>query len=250
MKKAFKKSLFLLLTLLSMFIIVACGEKLSKKEIVEKFAENSKNIKSTDLVMTMKIEEKKSTNSTGVSMEATADISVILEPTLAIKMNLVAPVANNKLSMYVKDGYSYVQNPGDGRWIKQSNRNFEEQFKKAYAQSNLIYEFSVKNLDKIDLNEKDGNYILSIKDFKKIFKNETSVLNPTGKGLDGFEDMIMSFTVDKKTFLPLNFIMTGAINEGALKIDFLFEAKYSNINNVKEIVIPKEVLETLEEKNN
>ena len=244
MKKAFKKSLFLLLTLLSIFIIVACGEKLSKKEIVEKFAENSKNIKSTDLVMTMKIEEKKSTNSTGVSMEATADISVILEPTLAIKMNLVAPVANNKLSMYVKDGYSYVQNPGDGRWIKQSNRDFEEQFKKVYAQSNLIYEFSVKNLDKIDLNEKDGNYILSIKDFKKIFKNEA------GKGLDGFEDMVMSFTVDKKTFLPLNFTMTGAINEGALKIDFLFEAKYSNINNVKEIVIPKEVLETLEEKNN
>ena len=59
MKKSLKKSLFLLLTLLSMFIIVACGEKLSKKEIVEKFAENSKNIKSTDLVMTMKIEEKK-----------------------------------------------------------------------------------------------------------------------------------------------------------------------------------------------
>ena len=250
MKKAFKKSLFLLLTLLSIFIIVACGEKLSKKEIVEKFAENSKNIKSTDLVMTMKIEEKKSTNSTGVSMEANGNISLILEPKLAMKMDLVIPFANNKLSMYVKDGYSYVQSPTDNQWIKQSNKGFEEQFKKAYAQSNALYDFFMKNLDKIDLSEKDGNYLLTIKDFKEILKNESSVLDPTGKGLDGFEDMVMSFTVDKKTFLPLNFTMTGAINEGALKIDFLFEAKYSNINNVKEIVIPKEVLETLEEKNN
>ena len=31
-------------------------------------------------------------------------------------------------------------------------------------------------------------------------------------------------------------------------MDFAFEAKYSNINNVKEIIIPKEALEAKEEK--
>ncbi|WYA36905.1 hypothetical protein LDJ98_04395 [Fusobacterium nucleatum] len=31
-------------------------------------------------------------------------------------------------------------------------------------------------------------------------------------------------------------------------MDFTFEAKYSNINNVKEIIIPKEALEAKEEK--
>ena len=31
-------------------------------------------------------------------------------------------------------------------------------------------------------------------------------------------------------------------------MDFSFEAKYSNINNVKEIIIPKEALEAKEQK--
>ena len=246
MKKSLKKLLFILITLLSVIFIVACGDKLSKKEVVEKFVENSKNIKSTDIAMTMKMEQKNSTNPAGVSMEMSGDLSIMLEPTLTMKMDLTVPFANNKLSMYVKDDYSYVQNPNDNQWTKQSSKGFAEQFKKAYAQSNALYDFLMKNLDKIDLKEKAGNYILTIKDFKEILKNESSVLDPTGKGLDGFEDMVMSFTVDKKTFLPVNFTLVGAINEGGLKINFSFEAKYSNINSVKEIIVPKEALEAKE----
>ena len=56
MKKSLKKSLFILLTLLAMVFVVACGEKASKKEVVEKFVENSKKMKSTDVTMTMKME--------------------------------------------------------------------------------------------------------------------------------------------------------------------------------------------------
>ena len=246
MKKSLKKSLFLLLTLLSILFIVACGEKAEKKEVVEKFVENSKNIKSTDVSASMKMEQKNSTGPAGMSMEVSGNMSIILEPKLSMKMDLTIPATNNKLSMYLKDGYSYVQNLGDGQWIKQTNKAFEEQFKKAYAQSNALYDFLVKNIDKIDLKEKAGNYILTIKDFKEIIKKDFSALDPTGKGLDGFEDMVMSFTVDKKTFLPVNVTMTGAINEGPIKMNFSFDLKYSNINNVKEIIIPKEALEAKE----
>ncbi|WP_338969687.1 hypothetical protein KSU09_05925 [Fusobacterium nucleatum] len=248
MEKSLKKALLILLTLLSMVFVVACGEKASKKEVVEKFVENSKNMKSTDATLTMKMEQKNSTNPAGISMEATGNISMILEPNLAMKMDLVIPFANNKLSMYVKDDYSYMQNPSDNQWIKQSNKGFEEQFKKAYAQSNALYDFFMKNLDKIDLSEQDGNYLLTIKDFKEILKKEFSALDPTGKGLDGFEDVVLSFTVDKKTFLPVNFTMLGTINEGGIKMNFSFDVKYSNINNVKEIIVPKEALEAKEEK--
>ena len=246
MKKSLKKLLFILLTLLSVIFIVACGEKASKKEVVEKFVENSKNMKSTDITAAMKMEQKNSTNPAGISMEVTGNMSIILEPNLAMKMDLAIPVTDNKVSMYLKDGYSYVQNPGDNQWIKQPNKAFEEQFKKAYAQSNALYDFLVKNIDKIDLSEKGGNYILTMKDFKEILKNESSILDPTGKGLDGFEDMVMSFTVDKKTFLPLSFEMKGVINEGPIKMNFSFDLKYSNINNVKEIIVPKEALEAKE----
>ena len=248
MKKSLKKSLFILLTLLSVFFIVACGDKLSKKEVIEKFIESDKNIKSADLTITMKIEQKNSTNPAGISMEASGYLSVILEPALAMKMDITVPFSNNKLAMYMKDDYSYIQNPNNNQWIKQSNKGFGEQFTKLYAQSNAMYDFLLKNIDKIDLSEKDGNYLLTIKDFKKILKKEFSVLDPTGKGLDGFEDMVLTFTVDKKTFLPITFTMSGAIKVENIKMDFSFEAKYSNINNVKKIIIPKEALEAKEEK--
>ncbi|WP_336161287.1 DUF6612 family protein [Fusobacterium polymorphum] len=246
MKKPLKKLLFILLTLLSIIFIVACGEKASKKEVVEKFVENSKNIKSTDITAVMKMEQKNSTSPAGISMEASGNMSIILEPNLAMKIDFTIPAVNNKLSMYIKDGYSYVQNPSDNQWIKQSNKEFEEQFKKMYAQSNLIYDFLIKNLDKIDLEEKAGNYLLIIKNVKDIIKKDFSVLDPTGKGLEGYEDLVVTFTVDKKTFLPLSFEMKGAINEGPIKMNFSFDLKYSNINNVKEIIIPKEALEAKE----
>ena len=246
MKKSLKKLLFILLALLSVFLIVSCGDKPSKKEVIEKFVENSKNMKSADVTMNMKMEQKNSASPAGIFMEATGDLSLILEPNLAMKMNLVVPFNNNKLTMYLKDDYSYVQNPADNQWIKQSNKGFSEQFKKAYAQSNAIYDFLIKNIDKIDLKKKGGNYLLTIKDFKDLLKKEFSTIDPTGSGLDGFEDMVLTFTVDKKTFLPINFTMTGTINVENIKMNISFDVNYSNINNVKEIVIPKEALEAKE----
>ena len=248
MKKSLKKALLILLTLLSMVFVVACGEKASKKEVVEKFVENSKNMKSTDATLTMKMEQKNSTNPAGISMEATGNISMILEPNLAMKMDLVIPFANNKLSMYVKDDYSYMQNPNNNQWIKQSNKGFGEQFTKLYAQSNAMYDFLLKNIDKIDLKEKGGNYLLIIKNFKDLFKDDLKSLNIPENQFDMFNDISMTFEIDKKTFLPITFTMSGAIKVENIKMDFSFEAKYSNINNVKEIIIPKEALEAKEEK--
>ena len=106
MKKSLKKSLYILLTLLAVIFIVACGNKASKKEVIEKFVENSKNIKSMDVAMTMKMEQKNSTNPAGISMEASGNISMIIKPALAMKMELTVPFANNKVSMYMKDDYS------------------------------------------------------------------------------------------------------------------------------------------------
>ncbi|WP_261790700.1 DUF6612 family protein [Fusobacterium polymorphum] len=129
MKKSLKKSLFILLTLLAMVFVVACGEKASKKEVVEKFVENSKKMKSTDVTMTMKMEQKNSANPAGISMEANGNISLILEPNLTMKMDLVIPFANNKLSIYVKDDYYYLQNPNDNQWTKQSSKGVRRKTK-------------------------------------------------------------------------------------------------------------------------
>ena len=163
-------------------------------------------------------------------------------------MDITVPFANNKLAMYMKDDYSYIQNPNNNQWIKQSNKGFGEQFTKLYAQSNAMYDFLLKNIDKIDLKEKGGNYLLIIKNFKDLFKDDLKSLNIPENQFDIFNDISMTFEIDKKTFLPITFTMSGAIKVENIKMDFAFEAKYSNINNVKEIVIPKEALEAKEEK--
>ena len=248
MKKSLKKFLFTLLALLSVLLIVSCGEKASKKEVVEKFVENTKNMKSADVAMYMKMEQKNSTSPAGISMEATGNFSIILEPSLVMKMNLVVPFNNNKVTMYVKDDYSYMQNPDNNQWIKQSNKGFEEQFKKAYAQSNAMYDFLMKNIDKIDLKEKNGNYLLIMKDLKDIFKRELASLNIPENDFNMFNNLELSFLVDKKKFLPINITMAGAIDIQGTKMDILVEANYSNINNVKEIIIPKEALDAKEQK--
>jgi len=46
-------------------------------------------MKSTDVTMTMKMEQKNSTNPAGISMEASGNISMIIKPTLAVKMELI-----------------------------------------------------------------------------------------------------------------------------------------------------------------
>ena len=248
MTKSLKKYLLLVATIILSVTLAACGMGASTEQIVNKSVESSKNIKSTDIAMTMKMEQKNSTNPAGISMEASGDLSVILEPALTMKMDITVPFANNKLAMYMKDDYSYIQNPNDKQWIKQSNKGFSEQFTKLYAQSNAMYDFLLKNIDKIDLKEKGGNYLLIIKNFKDLFKDDLKSLNIPESQLDMFNDISMTFEIDKKTFLPITFTMLGAIKVENIKMDFAFEAKYSNINNVKEIVIPKEALEAKEEK--
>ena len=112
-----------------------------------------------------------------------------------------------------------------------------------------MYDFFLKNIDKIDLKEKGGNYLLIIKNFKDLFKDDLKSLNIPESQLDMFNDISMTFEIDKKTFLPITFTMSGAIKVENIKMDFAFDAKYSNIDNVKEIIVPKEALEAKEEKN-
>ncbi len=164
MKISLKKLLFIVLTVLSMIFIGACGKKsdTEKKEIIEKFIEVSKNIKSADMVMNMKMEQKGDKDSKTAAIEMSMDASIIEEP-LAIKLELGIPFQNTKLEMYIKDGYIYILNPANNQWAKQLiNDEINKQFKGLLSNSYELYDVMKDNIDKIDIEEKDGNYIISI----------------------------------------------------------------------------------------
>ena len=69
-------------------------------------------------------------------------------------------------------------------------------------------------------------------------------MNVNGLELELISEASLRYTVDKKTFLPIDsdIIIKFDLNHGS-KESIVVNIKYSNINNIKEIILPKEVLE-------
>ncbi len=256
MKISLKKLLFIVLTVLSMIFIGACGKKsdTEKKEIIEKFIEVSKNIKSADMVMNMKMEQKGDKDSKTATIEMSMDASIIEEP-LAIKLELGIPFQNTKLKMYIKDGYIYILNPANNQWAKQLiNDEINKQFKGLLSNSYELYDVMKDNIDKIDIEEKNGNYIISIsKDsefLKEAILKQLSNMNTAGNQIGdnvNIDNITVTYIVDKNTYSMISSNNTFDMNLiNNVKVAVTIDAKYSNLNNVKEIAIPEEALKAQE----
>ena len=125
-------------------------------------------------------------------------------------------------------------------WVREDGKKVIPEFQKVINNFKLIYDEIKNNIKLIDLSEKDGNYIIETKDFKNILKE----MNIDGLELELISEASLRYTVDKKTFLPIDsdIIIKFDLNHGS-KEGIAINVKYSNINNVKEIILPKEVLE-------
>ena len=159
MKNSLKKLLFVVLTVFSVIFIGACGKsKIDKKEVIEKFIAASESMKSGDMLVNMKMTQNGNKN----NIEMTMDVSLILEP-IAMKMEMAIPSQNLKMNSFIKDNTMYIQNPVDNQWVKQSlTDEIASQFKGYMTSSDATYDAMRNNIDKIDIDEKDGNYIISI----------------------------------------------------------------------------------------
>ena len=125
-------------------------------------------------------------------------------------------------------------------WVREDGKKVIPEFQKVINTFNSIYDGIKNNIKIIDLSEKDGNYIIETKDFKNILKE----MNVNGLELELISEASLRYTVDKKTFLPIDsdIIIKFDLNHGS-KESIVVNIKYSNINNIKEIILPKEVLE-------
>ena len=252
MKISLKKLLFVVLTIFSVIFIGACGKSnIDKKEVIEKFIAASESTKSGDMLVNMKMTQNQNGNKS--DMEMTMNVSLILEP-IAMKMEMEMPAQNLKMTSFIKDNIMYIQNPVDNQWFKQSlTDEIASQFKGYMTNSAVIYDAMRNNIDKIDIDEKGGNYIISIsKDsefLKDAMKQQLASTNTAGAQIGDdvkIENIAVKYIVDKNTYLESSSTVSFDFEMQGMKMSMEMDAKMSNINNVTDIVIPEEVLNAKE----
>ena len=230
--------------------IGACGKsKIDKKEVIEKFIAASESMKSGDILVNMKMTQNGNKN----TMNMTTNASLILDP-LVMKLEMEVPLQNLKMTSFIKDNIMYIQNPADNQWYKQTlSDEIANQFKSYMNNSNEFYNAMRNNLDKIDIDEKDGSYIISISkdsDFleeamKSQLANSNATVGQIGNDVK-IENIVVKYIVDKNTYLTSSSTVSFDFEMQGMKISMEMDAKMSNINNVTAIDIPEEVLNAKE----
>ena len=240
-----KKLLFVFFTIIS---IISYSKDFisSKKEIIEKFTENSKNIKSMDIIAEDTIVNKNNNDTLIIYKEA----SLILEP---FSMKLIVKLESFDIHIYAKDGYIYAK---DGyiytaespnlNWEKRINQKMVKEFLASVYNQNEVYDILKNNIDKIELEEIRGNYIITILDpyiIKDLIEKHLLIgtIDDTPKKILIDDEIFLKYIVDKKTLLPIAFIFSANISYEYGVENLTVGAKYFNINNVKRITLPNEV---------
>ena len=244
MKKSFKKILFTILTVFAVFFVVACGNKedakINKEEVLKKAAEVANDIKSGNKLVNTIMEIKG-----GVTVEYIIDSSIIIEP-FSMKLTLEQKGQDAKVTTFVKDGIMYMSNPVNNTLEKQE-ATFEaiEQFKNSLDTSTEIYNTLKDHLDKVDIKEKDGNYVISVpknSDFiKESLKEQMNSI--VGQSPDFNPDNVtFEYLIDKETYFPkvLSLSFEAKLDEQDVKVTTT--NTLSNINSVGEITVPEEAL--------
>lgn len=244
MKSSSKKLLFVLLTVFSVMLIGACGKsKINKEEVINKFVEVSKDMKSANMLMDIKMAQKGVKENINISI----DSAIIIEP-LQMKLEMAVPNQPTKIDLYIKDGYMYALDPLSNQWVKQKSTELaNEQFKGYMTNSLYIYDVMKDNIDKMEVDEKDGNYIISISKnsefLKEAMKKQLSNMNTPGGQLGEqieIDNIAIQYIIDKNTYLVKNSIMSFDVVINGEKLAMNLDTKFSNINGVSEISIPEE----------
>ena len=244
MKKSLKKILFTILTAFAVFFVVACvnkeDAKIYNEEVLNKNVEATNNIKSGNKLVTAKVEIKG-----GQTIEYTFDISLIKDP-FALKTILGAKGEDAKITTFIKDGVMYVTSTEDDTWEQQAIPEETIQgYKNILNDSIEIYEVLKDNLDKISIKEDGGNYIISATK-NSDFLNEyikSSMADTIGQNTDlKPKNTTLEYIIDKETYFTKSLVLTFDAEVQGQKLKAKTETTFSNINNVEEILVPEEAL--------
>jgi hypothetical protein len=163
-----------------------------------------------------------------------------------MKTILEAKEDNIKITTFIKDGVMYTSYPEDNSWLKLDiSEKDMNKFKIILNDSIEIYKVLKDNLDKISIKEDGGNYIISItknSDFiNEYIKNSMS--NTMGPNTDlKANNATLEYIIDKETYFTKSFVLTFDAEVQGQKLKALTETTFSDINNVEEIIVPEEAL--------
>ena len=261
------KKLLMALALCSISVgAVACssngGGKLSNEEIVKKIKEVSKSVKSSKA----NVESKVSFNLggkdfvTSVKMEAEA----ISEPlTVKIAGETETLGKSFDMNMYITGDDFYLQNIITKEWMHVNDANLKKTLERRKNSANFNDSVELLNAmqKNIKIEEKGSTYEAtysgmddSVKDaLKKMMLSSQPDAEKVLKNME-IEKLDVRYLIDKGTFYPteceIKTVMKVSEAGQTVSFDMEIKIKYSDINQVKEIVIPDEVKNAKEYKAN
>ena len=205
-------------------------------ELLQKVTDASKAVKSANAKANLTYKFGSSIKQLNTTLDF--DFSMVKEPAFIVKLTRHADNDGQKLEndQYITDDKMYVQDAKTKEWMHGTH----ERLRKVYDGRRKIEEKG----DVIEVTY-EGNDQTASDSFLKIAKLLTTVIEGNIKEM-GLENLNAKITIDAKTFIPKEFDVIAKYTKAkdgqtVLTWDFSYKATYTDINGVKEIVIPNEV---------
>lgn len=264
------------------FVLAACGDQsqepaepkagteeenqseLTLEEVFAKAQKASEDVNS--MYADMSIQQKIISPAVGGEIDSSINIQMeMIQEPLAMHqiMEMQVPdMGNIATEMYVSESGFFMKNPEGDEWMKLPVENFEEikDSMGASVDTTIDYSTLAEFIEDFKFEQTDDQYILKLKasgeEFKKLVAEGFDLAGITeGMGEDELADLegitihelAYELFIDKETFQTTDFNVTMDMEmdaEGeAVRMKQDVKAELSQINDIKEIVVPKEVIE-------
>ena len=253
------QKILVFLTIFSFFIIaVGCSfnrDNTVNEDLINKISNATKSVKSTNV----KIETIQNFTNPDQNVHSIIqlDMSMTTNPFI-VKINRNEERNGQKIEsmLYITDDTVYVEDIKNKTWKRATNEKFREGYngKRKLANFEIVTEFLHAIQNKMKVSENDLNYEVtysgSENSVNKVF---SKILDSVQTGTEELrkkllvEKVEVKYIIDKKTFLPIECEIKAKFayfKDGqrviSVSLDEEFTAKFSEINEVKEIIIPEE----------
>lgn len=224
-------------------------------ELLQKVTDASKAVKSANAKANLTYKFGSSIKQLNTTLDF--DFSMVKEPAFIVKLTRHADNDGQKLEndQYITDDKMYVQDAKTKEWMHGTHERLRKVYdgRRKIVNFDSVLEFMSENQANLKVEEKgdvievtyEGNDQTASDSFLKIAKLLTTVIEGNIKEM-GLENLNAKITIDAKTFIPKEFDVIAKYTKAkdgqtVLTWDFSYKATYSDINEVKEIVIPNEV---------
>lgn len=253
------QKILVFLTIFSFFIIaVGCSfnrDNTVNEDLINKISNATKSIKSTNA----KIETKLNFTNPDQNVNAiiTLNSSITTNPSI-VKISRNEERNGQKVEniFYITDDTVYIEDVETNTWKKVINEKFRQSYNRRISLTNFesVTEFLTTIKDKFKVEQQDSVYEITYSGSDtsagKVLKKIIALIQPDISGL--LKQMLLEkaevkYIIDKNTFIPIECEIKAkfAYFKDGKRVDSVtlteeFTAKFSEINEVEEIIIPDE----------